>query len=132
MISSISKPKIPKEYTYILKTSQLEEILMQNKYTIHVDLVYWIPAEIGSILEVHYWLPTSNLPYSRLYIRAGALRTKDVKEAREEMITSVFPEFIKWLDFHMKLPDNAPQFFKTPYFSAIYENNNIKFLTDSY
>lgn len=40
MINSISKPKIPKEYIYVLKTSQLEEILIQNKIVIHVDLEY--------------------------------------------------------------------------------------------
>ncbi|MEH7403653.1 hypothetical protein V7148_22115 [Gottfriedia acidiceleris] len=132
MINSISKPKIPKNYKYILKTSQLEEVLKENKCTIHVDLEYWLPQKIGNILEVHYWLPNSNVPYSRLYIRAGALDNKDVHEAREVMIKTVYPEFIKWLEYYLKLPENAPQLFKKPYFCAVYEENKVKFSSNSY
>ncbi|MFB7142848.1 hypothetical protein ACFCYN_24960 [Gottfriedia sp. NPDC056225] len=132
MIKSIAKPKIPKNYNYILKTGQLEEILIQNKCTIHVDLDYWLPQKIGSIFEVHFWLPNSNVPYKRLYIRAGALQNKDVKVAREVMTSTVFPEFHKWLQFYLKLPENAPQLFNTPYFCAVFENNKVKFLSNSY
>lgn len=125
MIHSISKPKIPKEYSYVLKTSQLEEILIQNKIVIHVDLEYWLPQEIGTILEAYYWQPNSNVPYNRLYVRAGALPNKDVKGAKEAMVATVFPAFIKWLNFYLKLPDNAPQLNKDPYFDAVYKNNKI-------
>jgi hypothetical protein len=132
MINSVSKPKIPKDYKYILKTNQLEEILTKNKFSIHIDLNYWLPQEIGTILEAHYWLPNSNIPYNRLYIRAGALPNKDVRNAQEELITTVFPAFIKWLNFILKLPSNSSHFNESPYFNAIYKNNKVEFISNSF
>lgn len=79
-INSISKPKLPKAYSYVLRSSQLDNLLISNNITIHTDLVYWLPQIIGSILEVHYWLPNNKVLYPRLYVRAGAL-----------------PEFSRWL-----------------------------------
>jgi hypothetical protein len=60
-IESISKPKLPKGISYVLKTSQLASALSAAGIDIHVALKYWAPRCGGSILEAHYWLPNERI-----------------------------------------------------------------------
>ena len=71
MIESVSKPKLPKRLSYVLKTSQLEKAVLDAGIDCHLDLVYWQPQSGGSILEAHYWLPNENVAHPRVYVRAG-------------------------------------------------------------
>lgn len=118
-INSISKPKLPKAYSYVLHSNQLNNLLISNGITIHTDLVYWLPKIIGSILEVHYWLPNNNVPYPRLYIRAGALPRIEIQTARIIMSDEVFPKFSNWLEDIQKYDYNSL------YFNAVYKNNMV-------
>lgn len=118
-INSISKPKLPKAYSYVLRSSQLDNLLISNDITIHTDLVYRLSQIIGSILEVHYWLPNNNVPYPRLYVRAGALPKSDIQIARIIMVDEVLPKFSRWLK------DISKHDWNTLYFNAIYKNNKI-------
>lgn len=123
-INSISKPKLPKSYSYVLKSSQLNDLLQCTGITIHTDLVYWLPQKIGSILEVHYWLPNNNVPYSRLYVRAGALPKDNIQEARIIMCDEVIPKFSNWLKHIQKIDSYSFYVGKSlPYFDAVYKNN---------
>ena len=126
LIKSISKPKLPKGYAYILQSSQLNKLLSENHFSIHTDLIYWTPQVLGSIFEVHYWLPNENVQYTRLYIRAGALKSNDANMAKEAMINIVLPQFAIWLDKILKLPDNSPILNETPYFNAVFKENKIE------
>ena len=63
MIDSVSKPKLAKGLSYVLKTSQLAKALSDAGIECHVDLVFWVPQTGGSILEGHYWLPNENMGY---------------------------------------------------------------------
>lgn len=125
MISSISKPKIPKTYSFVLKTSVLNEYLEQNNYSIHIDLVYWMPKEIGSIFEVHFLNPNENFDFSRLYIRAGALPNHMAGSAREKIKMEVFPHFKEWLDTQLNPKKGSTKLNKDPYFNAKYLNENL-------
>lgn len=118
-INSISKPKLPKAYSYVLCSSQLDNLLILNNITIHTDLVYWLPQIIGSILEVHYWLPNNKVLYPRLYVRAGALPKSDIQIARIIMADEVLPKFGRWLKDISKHDCDAL------YFNAMYKNNKI-------
>ena len=127
-IDSITKPKTPKGYAYILKSSQLNRLLSDNDLSVHIALSYWIPQKTGSVFEVHFWQPNEKVPYPRLYIRAGALRKEDAAAAREALINEVFPQFIKWADNILKLTDNSPKQNEEPYFNAVYEDGRIKII----
>ncbi len=97
MIESISRPKLPRGRSYVLKTSQLADALAAAGVGWHVDLVYWSPHGGGSILEGHYWPPNSNVPYPRVYVRAGAV-SSDVRAAAAETLSqTALPQFIRWL-----------------------------------
>lgn len=125
-INSISKPKIPKAYSYVLRSGQLNEFLKNNSISIHIDLVFWLPQTIGTIFEAHYWLANGNIPYPRLYIRAGALPKRDIQTARVIMSDEVFPRFGSWFADILKYVDysQSPSV-SPPYFNAIYKDNKI-------
>lgn len=125
-INTITKPKIPKEYTYILKSTQLDNLLLKNKFNIYTDLTYWLPKEVGSIFEAHYWEPSNNISYQRLYIRAGALLKAESKQAREILSENVFPVFVNWLNMILRLENNSYYFNQQLYFEAIYINNRLE------
>lgn len=129
MISSISKEKIPKDYSFVLKTSQLEELLRDGNINTDVTLHYWKPQLIGSIFEVHYWLPNENIPYNRLYIRAGAILRKDIHFARESLFTKVLPEFIKWIKNIEQLEESSTHYSQR-YFNADFNDNKISIISD--
>lgn len=129
MISSISKEKIPKDYSFVLKTSQLEELLRDGNINTDVTLHYWKPQLIGSIFEVHYWLPNENIPYNRLYIRAGAILSKDIHFARESLFTKGLPEFIKWIKNIEQLEESSTHYSQR-YFNADFIDNKISIISD--
>lgn len=127
VLSSISKPKLPKAYSYVLCSSQLNDLLILGNITFHTDLVYWLPKMIGSIFEVHFWLPNIKIPYPRLYVRAGALPKDDLQKARTLMSSEVLPKFSIWLEDIQKL-DNYTQYSlkSSPYFNAVYIENECR------
>ena len=121
---SIIKPKIPRNYSYLLRTSQLRELLTDNDIITNIDLVYWLPQKIGSVLEAHFWLPNKNIPYNRVYVRAGALLKSDAKIAREQLISVVFPAFVEWIKACESSLNNSALMQKS-YFNAIFSDKNI-------
>lgn len=126
-INSISKPKIPNIYSYVLKSSQLNEFLKSNNIKICTSLDYWLPQIIGTIFEVHYWQPNDKIPYPRLYIRAGALRKTDIQAARILMSDEVLPKFYSWYEEIQKEQVHSRYFLASrPYFNAIYADNAVK------
>lgn len=131
VLSSISKPKLPKAYSYVLRSSQLNDLLISEGFTIHTDLVYWLPQIIGSIFEVHYWVPNIHVAYPRLYVRAGALPKDDIQKARILMSSEVLPKFSIWLGDIQKQNNYTQYHLKaSPYFNADYHKNGCKFTID--
>ncbi len=125
MIDSISKPKQPKGLAYVLQTSQLEKALSDEGLDCHVDLQYWLPHGGGSILEAHYWLPNPNVPYPRVYVRAGVVPIAKVGDARAALATVALPRFIAWLREIVDLPADSPALYTKPYFNATYTDAGL-------
>ena len=125
-INSIQKPKITKGYGYVLKSSQLNEVLVENGFSVDTSLEYWKPQQLGSIFEAFYWFPNDYIPYTRLFIRAGALGKEDLQQARKEMIATVFPEFVKWLRRIVDEPDNSTILGEKLYFNAVFADGKIE------
>lgn len=128
MIDAITKPKISRDYSFVLKTTQLEDFLKSNNIDINVNLDYWKPQEIGSIFEVHYWFPNQNIPYDRLYIRAGAVLKIDIQLARKSLTDEVFPAFLKWL-MNIDMLKKSFTINEEPYFNACFENGLLSIHT---
>ena len=104
MIESISKQKIPSNYSYVLKTGQLEKLLAENDININVDLSFSFSA---TFFTAYFWLPNNRVPYRRVYIYAGVLPKEEVHIAREKLEQIVLPEFAIWIKGIMSLPDNS-------------------------
>jgi len=122
MINSIEKNKIPKNLNFVLKTKQLEEIIINNDINIHIDLIY--TNGIRPIFEVFYLKPNQNISYNRLYIRAGTVLKINVNKAREQMNEKILPEFIIWIKKITKLIDNNYNLPENIYFRAYYNDKN--------
>jgi hypothetical protein len=120
MIDSVSKPKLAKGLSYVLKTSQLAKALSDARIDCHVDLVYWVPQTGGSVLEGHYWLPNENVACPRVYVRAGVVPSASRLVAAEAMLVSALPQFVSWLQEILALPDDSPALHGTLYFNATY------------
>jgi hypothetical protein len=107
----------------------LDDLLKNNNFMIHTDLIFWLPKVIGTIFEVYFWFPNENVPYNRLYIRTGALLKDCAQSARIEMNTIVFPKFEIWLKGILQLPNNSTHLSGTPYFNAEYINGTVEIIT---
>ena len=126
MEMTISKPPIRKGLSYVLKTSWLQQIMEENGLNCHVDLNYWVPQSGGSILEAEYWLPNANIPYPRVYVRAGALPSDQRRVAADSMLNTVLPAYAKWLGAVLKLPRNSPALHAKPWFCATFDAGNVQ------
>jgi len=126
-MGSISKQKIPNNYSYVLKTGQLKKLLVDNNIRIHIDLNYCLAFNIeqDSIFEAHYWFPNENIPYDRVYIRAGALPKENILNAREKLEKKVLPEFAVWIKNILSLPDNSTLLKHDLRFHAIFHTNDV-------
>jgi hypothetical protein len=120
MIESISRPKLAKGRSYVLKTTQLADALAAAGIGWRVDLNYWSPRAGGSILEGHYWPPNENVPYPRVYVRAGSIPSALRAAAAEALRESALPRFIRWLEGLQALPDVSPTLAAEAYFNATY------------
>jgi hypothetical protein len=125
MIDSVSKPKPPKGLSYVLQTSQLEQALANAAIDCPVDLVYWIPQGGGSVLEGHYWLRNENVPYPRVYVRAGVVPSSHRAIASEALLAEGLPQFIDWLKEVHSLPDDSPALDGELYFNATFAEDRL-------
>ena len=121
MIENVSKPKLRKGLSYVLKTSQLEQALLNAEINIHTSLDYSQCG--GSILKAFYWLPNPNIEYPRLYICAGVVDSPLRTPASLTLLEEGLPAFINWVRYVIALPDNSPVLFQKPYFNATYTDN---------
>ncbi len=126
MLDSISKPKLPQGFSYVLKTSQLVNILSAADIDCHVNLQYWMPQGGGSILEAHYWLPNQNIRFPRVYVRAGVVPSRLRSAAAEYLMESALPSFVAWLQAILALPADSPALYDRPYFNAEYAEDRYR------
>ena len=109
----IEKRKLPKGYSYALKSTMIENVFKENNITTYTHLIYCY-SEI--FFDAHYLIPNQNVDYYRFYIRAGHVESIRRKEAMMFMQNSVIPEFIKWANELISLPENSTKLLEGPYF----------------
>jgi len=123
MIVSIHRNKIPKQYAFALKTSQLEDIMAGIDIPVH--LYYYSGSGSGAIFNVNYRFPNSYYDCVCLNIGAGVLPKEDVFQARKELSEVALPEFIAWVKNILSLPIDSTYFNKTPYFCVTYHDKSL-------
>jgi hypothetical protein len=109
----IEKQKLPKGFSYALKTSMLERAFIETKITIDTHLIY---SNSEIFFDAHYWIPNKNVDYYRFYIRAGHVQSGRRKEAMIFMKNIVIPEFIEWAKELVSLPENSTKLSDDLYF----------------
>lgn len=127
MIASVSRPKLASGWSYVLKTSQLADALAAAGIGWRFDLVYWSPRAGGSILEGHYWPPNENLPHPRVYVRAGSVPSALLLTVAEVLRESALPQFIRWVEGLVALPEGSPALAREAYFNATFTVDGLAF-----
>lgn len=125
LINSIVKEKVPRDFAYTLKSSQLDEILVKNNISIRTDLLYSFSKGMGLMIEAFYMLPNIIVDENRLYVRVGALPKKDVPDARKLLMSQVLPELELWIKNIDDLPEDSSILLSEPKFFAFCKDGDV-------
>ena len=83
VVNSVSKNKIPKNYGFALKTSQINNVLDRNNITTYTDLFYISNhSSHPTLLFAYYWLPNNHIPYERICMQSEAVNKNDLLLAK--------------------------------------------------
>lgn len=85
--------KLPKGQSYPLKPSILEAALANASVEVDTHLI----RSPGNLFDAHFWPPNENIPYERLYVRAGSVSIADAANTRDWVETAVIPALIEWV-----------------------------------
>ena len=113
LMLDISRPKSPKGFSYVMKTSWLTEKLDAIAFAGEVSLHYYFPQldNITRCMLIHaeYWLPNANVDHDRFYITSGVSQSHKRKELEGIVKDVVIPLLINWMVEVKNLPDNSPK-----------------------
>ena len=96
--------KLPKGQSYPLRPSKLAAALAGAGIAIDVHLV----RSPGDLFDAQFWPPNPNIPYERLYVRAGSVPAKVGAAARRQAETTMIPALVKWVAGILALDENSP------------------------
>ncbi|AAN49356.2 hypothetical protein [Leptospira interrogans] len=102
---TIKREKIPRGFSYPLKTSEL--IAAYDSAEINTETILNYSFNHPNF-RVHFWPPNVNINHERLYIVIGAVPTESAYAAGEIIKSKTVPEFIKWIKNLLLLPVNSP------------------------
>ncbi len=103
----ITKHKLPRGFTYPLKSSLLQAACEDIGIELPITLRYRPDA---NLFVGHYFFPATWQDYECINILSGAVNSHKSLYAREHMSKSVIPGFIAWVDELIKLPENSSKF----------------------
>ncbi len=126
MIKSIEKSKTPKDYSYILKTKNIDECLASHQITTAVFLVYGELVN-GFVFSANYTLPSCGIPFEHFNIAIGAVSNEIVGRVREVFLAKVLPSFIDWMK-QLESTDKTSTAYREKHFCVQWVNNG--FTTD--
>ena len=85
--------KLPKGQSYPLRPSTLEAALVSASVEVDTHLI----RSPGNLFDAHFWPPNENVPYERLYVRAGSVLAVEAADARAWIETVAIPALIEWI-----------------------------------
>jgi hypothetical protein len=99
----ISKAKIPRNESFILRSSVLEAALYAAGIATETSLHH----RRGKYFSADFWTPRPNVPHERFYICSGAVPADEARAVREFVESRVIPEFIAWASGLLALPSDS-------------------------
>ena len=100
----IKKHKLPKGFTYPLKSSLVESTLKKVGIELPVTLYYESDAEL---LVATYYFPRTWEDYEKIVLFSGSVSSRNSEEARQHLENNVLPEFTSWISGFHNLPENS-------------------------
>jgi hypothetical protein len=85
--------KLPKSQGYPLRPSTLQDALGRAGISIDVHL----SRRPGALFDAHFWPPSPNVPYERLYVRVGSVPVEQVEAVRREFEAKTLPVLVEWI-----------------------------------
>jgi hypothetical protein len=99
----ISKAKIPRNESFILRSSVLEDALRAAGIATETSLNHCR----GKRFTADFWTPRPNVPHERFYISSGSVPAEQARAVREFVESRVVPEFIAWASGLLSLPPDS-------------------------
>ncbi len=106
----IDKPKVRQGYSYVLKTSWLQDAVTARKLITSIRLVYRSPhteQTEWTLVRGTYWFPNQRVHYPRFYIEVEAVPVSLKPQIQTMVQTAVIPQLIDWMDQQEKLENNS-------------------------
>lgn len=100
----IVKDNIPKNASFILRSSILERMIQDAGISVQVDLHQMHSA---ILFEAFFWSPRPGVPQERFFVRAGTVPASQAQDFRFQLESRVLPEFIPWACGILALPLNS-------------------------
>ncbi|WP_293697771.1 MULTISPECIES: hypothetical protein [unclassified Sphingopyxis] len=96
--------KLPKGHSYPLKPSFLDEALTSAGIVIETHLT----RNAGNLFDAHFWPANQNVPYERLYVRAGSVPIEEAANARHRVENHAVPMLVKWVGDILAMDQESP------------------------
>ena len=96
--------KLPKGQSYPLRPSKLEEALTSASLSIDV----YLTRTPGRFFNAHFWPPSPDVPYERIYVQAGSVPSDEASDARAEMESTALPALVRWIGGIIALDEKSP------------------------
>jgi hypothetical protein len=100
----IEKKKLPKNSSFVLRSSILEEAVLRAGIATEIDLYQ---GSSRTFFEASFLPPTPNVPHERFFVHTGSVPASQARAARDYMETNVIPGFITWATGILQLPANS-------------------------
>ena len=123
MITGIHKQKISKDYSFLMKTRKIEELILDNDILTDVDLTFG-GLRKDWIFGANYSPPGEYYNSERLLISIGAVQRDIVQVARECLLKEAIPVFVKWIKDIERLDLNSP-LYKQRRFSVRFQVDKV-------
>jgi hypothetical protein len=108
------KERIPKASSYSLRSSSLSKAMSDSDLPFSIHL---IQGPFAFFLDAYFWPPNPNIDCERLYVRVGAVPSREAHWAREFLESIAIPELVAWAQQIASLPINSPVRRETQHFS---------------
>ncbi|WP_457322209.1 hypothetical protein [Roseateles sp. P5_E11] len=100
----IHKDPLPKGYSFVLRSSQLERAF--EAAGIRTETSLWHTSS-NSFVIARFVLPNPNVAHERFHVSAGIVPAARARETRERLETTVIPQLIAWANSVLGLPANS-------------------------
>ncbi len=85
--------KLPKGHSYPLRPSILEAAFETARVGIDTHLV----RSPSKMFDAHFWPPSPDIPYERLYVRIGSVPSEQAQAARDRIERAAVPALVAWI-----------------------------------